>query len=97
MTTLFEAPCPTCGYRADAHTAVGDEDAVPKPGDVSLCIACGALAVYEPVMGSALVLRLPTTEERDEFLANDLIVKAMLAQREGRATMPNWPRGPRER
>ena len=95
MTTMFNATCWSCGYRMDAHSAVGYEDATPKPGDWSVCLACGELAVYSPALG-ALVLREPTAAEREVALKDDVIVQTMFAQRQARATSTSWPRGPRE-
>lgn len=96
MTTFFPVSCPTCGYRMDAHSAVGTEDATPKPGDRSVCLACGALAIYHQVLGS-LVLRLPTHDETEESLGDPTVVGAMFAHRQARATYAGeWPRGPRE-
>jgi hypothetical protein len=41
----YEVPparCPSCGYLADAATPVrGMSEAVPKPGDITMCIRCG--------------------------------------------------------
>lgn len=95
MTTFFAATCPTCGYRMDAHSAIGGEDAVPAAGSLSVCIACGALAVFEPVLGT-LALRQPTHEETEAALADPVLVAAMFAQRRARAADATWPRGPLE-
>lgn len=95
MTTWFPVVCPTCGYKMDGHSAVGEEDAVPSAGALSICIACGALAVYQDVLG-ALHLRQPTGEEREAALAQPEVVAVMVAQREARSARRDWPRGPRE-
>lgn len=95
MTTAFPATCPTCGYRVDAHSAIGTEDATPKPGDISICIACGSLAAYAPALGT-LVLRPLTAEENEEALQDPRLVAAMFAHRQARASKPDWPRGPKE-
>ena len=34
-----------CGYQLDANTHIGDPS-VPKPGDVSICAACGQVGVF---------------------------------------------------
>lgn len=96
MTTFFAARCPTCGYVMDAHSAVGDEDAVPSAGDRSVCLACGALAIYETVLGT-LRLRLPSHDETEESLGDPTLVFAMFAHRQARAeNLDEWPRGPKE-
>ena len=37
---LPESVCPRCGYKTDAATMLEDDHAVPKPGDVSICMKC---------------------------------------------------------
>ncbi len=39
----------TCGYVMDCTTAV-DGVAVPKPGDVTLCLKCGRVFVFDQNM-----------------------------------------------
>lgn len=95
MTTFFATTCPTCGYRMDAHSAVGTEDATPTDGNLSVCIACGSLAIYASVLGT-LTLRQPTAEEREEALQDPTLLAAMFAQRQARAENPDWPKGPNE-
>jgi len=96
MTSYFAASCPTCGYQMDAHSAVGYEDAVPSTGDWSVCLACGALMIFQRTFGK-LTLRLPTDAERDAALQDDVVVAAMFAQRAARtANEDDWPRGPKE-
>lgn len=97
MTTWFPVKCPTCGYQMDGHSAIGDEDATPDEGDVSVCIACGSIGVY--VWMTALggfILRKPTPDEHESFMRNPTLVAAMVAHRQARATHPDWPRGPLE-
>lgn len=66
--------CPSCGSKHDACSAIGyDEPQVPDPGNISLCIDCGDLSVFD----DNLELRLPTVEEMKKFLQVDAIVKAM--------------------
>lgn len=97
MTRWFPAKCPTCGYQMDGHSAIGNEDATPSDGDYSICIACGSLAVYVWVTAlGSFILRRPTDEEHDVAMRNDMLVAAMMAHRQARATDPNWPRGPLE-
>lgn len=35
--------CPACGYAVDAASPTLDPRAVPKPGDISLCLRCAAV------------------------------------------------------
>jgi hypothetical protein len=41
-----EGRCPGCGYRTDAVGGVSDPDARPSPGDTSICMNCGHVAVF---------------------------------------------------
>lgn len=34
--------CFRCGYMCDAFSCFADENAVPKTGDLSICLNCGA-------------------------------------------------------
>ena len=38
--------CPWCGHHLDMATGVGT-DKLPRPGDRSICIGCGAVCVFE--------------------------------------------------
>lgn len=40
-------PCPTCGYAIDAATLLNYGDARPAAGDLSLCLNCGALLIFD--------------------------------------------------
>ena len=41
--------CEECGYNLDAHADVFDDDetATPEPGDMSMCLNCGFLTIFE--------------------------------------------------
>jgi hypothetical protein len=66
MTThVPESRCLHCGHKLDAATGVGHHDA-PEPGNLSLCINCGAVTIY----AEDLTLRGMTREEMDA-LTND--------------------------
>lgn len=50
-----ESPCPTCGKMLDGAGMVGsggrksekwDPIFAPKPGDVTVCVYCGTLAIF---------------------------------------------------
>lgn len=55
--------CTKCGYMVDAATGVSNGRDIPKPGDVSVCLNCGAVHIFT----IALLLREPTQEEIDSF------------------------------
>ena len=53
--------CPLCGYFMDAATCVSAETLpLPKSGDISMCLSCGAALVFN----KDLSLRLMTEDER---------------------------------
>jgi hypothetical protein len=70
-------PCLTCGYVTDAVTSVSDEGARPKEGDVSFCLACGALAIFD----DDLRFRAATAEEAALLAKDSVIRKLRLAHR----------------
>lgn len=51
--------CLRCGYNFDAVTSLGKETRMPEPGNITLCMNCGALAF----LNDKLRLRPPTTAE----------------------------------
>lgn len=38
--------CPVCNYETDSAIPLDDSDAVPMPGDCSICLNCGAYLQY---------------------------------------------------
>jgi hypothetical protein len=38
--------CPWCDYLMDAATNLQDAEAVPAPGDVSVCLSCASVLVF---------------------------------------------------
>lgn len=48
-TRTPECRCPWCGHRLDAAMAGDPEhpDATPSPGDVSVCISCAQILVFQ--------------------------------------------------
>jgi hypothetical protein len=54
--------------------AYGDHN--PGAGDVSMCLACGKLAVFT----KGFHLRLPTKEEHLKFATDERITKAQIAR-----------------
>ena len=65
--------CPVCGGSASGWTAVLNEDAVPKLGDVAICAYCASVLVYD---GTPLRLRLPMGSERAELYGHEGIARA---------------------
>jgi hypothetical protein len=58
----------------DQATLLGNVHAVPKPGDVSLCIRCGALAVFDETRR----LRRPTGEEAIQFSMDHRVIQGQI-------------------
>lgn len=50
-TRLPASKCPECGEKVDAATHVSSME-MPSPGDVSLCLYCGALLEYDALLHS---------------------------------------------
>jgi hypothetical protein len=55
MMTMRATECPCCGAIHDAATGLKGEAEVPKPGDLSVCISCGAVCEYDQNMERELV------------------------------------------
>lgn len=65
--------CPSCDGIVDAHTPSDpkDSDAVPGPGDLSICFECGEVLAFNDDMS----LRLGTEEER--FAIDPKLIQAI--------------------
>jgi hypothetical protein len=51
--------CPHCGYLLDEADGLTDPKAKPSPGDITLCVNCGEVCVFDDDMK----LRVPTIDE----------------------------------
>lgn len=68
--------CPFCDTYMDASTvAIGDDDASPTPGDVSVCLYCARVSVYD----EDGTLRKPTLPESIGFAEDRDIQRARAA------------------
>ena len=71
--------CANCGKRLDRASGVVDRQArnvqKPIPGDISLCIGCGHLSVFD----ENLRLRPPTDDEVIKWAGDDRLVGASYA------------------
>ena len=63
--------CPFCEYQHDGATQINGNN-LPKPGDVSICIKCGLVGVFD----DNLDVRKPTAKEEAEFKKDDTITEA---------------------
>jgi hypothetical protein len=59
--------CTKCGHRLDATTNFAN-DAIPKVGDLTLCIECLQVFIFEPGM----MLREFTKQEMDQLTILEL-------------------------
>ena len=73
ITRIPECRCLNCGYKMDSAGGANTE-AAAEPGCICLCIACGAVMVFD----DDLTLRGMTLEEMDE-LTNDAETMQFLA------------------
>lgn len=61
------SPCPDCGKMQDGAYAP-DHEALPKPGDISVCISCYGVSIF----GDDMMRRLPTEADIEEMPLDDL-------------------------
>lgn len=74
MPQVAAAFCPWCHAFLDAATVItDDENAIPVGGDVSICLYCARVSIYE----DDLSLRKPTPKERETLDKDDGISKAI--------------------
>lgn len=59
--------CPHCGAVHECHSDPLNKDAVPKDGDISVCIDCGEFSIFDL---RERCLRLPTDEEMHDLDTN---------------------------
>lgn len=55
--------CPRCGYEHDQQECLTSPKATPRPGDLTVCIRCAELLVFDGQGG----VRQPTDGERAEY------------------------------
>lgn len=69
---LPESKCPVCGYVTDAATCVGHPSKRPRLGDISLCMGCGEILVFDSILSlhpAGLDDMLNLTEKTSKQLA----------------------------
>jgi len=85
---LPRGSCPLCGYVFDAASDCYGKDR-PKPGDLSLCLSCGAVLVFDD--GMIPILPQAGDLEKLDSLTHRQILRAQRAILEMRAK--NYPNG----
>lgn len=68
--------CKACGKPNDSATSIS-ADIKPTPGDVSICLYCGHVTVFD----DDLTLREPTSKEMHEIAANKIMLAAQKARK----------------
>ncbi len=59
--------CKFCGKKQDAHTEVHGEPVKPKQGDLSICLYCGTICLFD----ESLNLEPLTNAELDVLMLED--------------------------
>jgi ribosomal protein S3 len=76
-TDVHESACPTCGAIADVATATYNPEAMPKPGDIGICLHCGNPMVFT----DELRLRNPTKAEKRRMAKDPRLAELEHARR----------------
>jgi len=63
--------CTICGHDLDGATQINGNN-MPKPGDVSICVGCANIAIFD----DDLKLRQPNLDEERELLKDQVIAEA---------------------
>jgi hypothetical protein len=71
-----QSPCLSCGKPLDGATCVG-RDAAPDPGDITICIYCGHIMVFD----DNLKLRELSDEEVREVAGDGRVLAVQRARR----------------
>ena len=58
-----ENKCPKCSCKLNDHTCVSQDDMMPSPGDIGICLECKTILVYD----ENLFQREPTLDEIETF------------------------------
>jgi hypothetical protein len=74
-TSIPKQICHECGYQMDT-TAHAFGDSRPKEGDISMCLACGAVSKFT----KELTMRKPTDEEQRDIDTNKEVIAVRLAR-----------------
>ena len=75
-TAIPVTRCLKCGYRLDTSTDAFSGGESPKGGDVSMCLSCGHIALFN----ADLTLREPNEQEAREISLMPQVMQAQLAR-----------------
>lgn len=76
MDTGASLVCYRCGYTFEGHEPTAGTHGAPVEGDVCICQACGAVALFT---GIGMLTRMPTLAEVDEILEDVDVVTRIAA------------------
>lgn len=74
---LPRSSCRTCGYGFDCGSAFGS-DKRPRPGDVSLCLQCATIGIYDAnmfVVEPPMLLLLELERDPEILRLRELLVR----------------------
>lgn len=80
------APCPICNYQGEQEISQENSTDVPEPGDVTVCLKCGAVLQYDDDLVRHALTRkqiqaLPGYMR--DWLAKVETARLLVAQRQG--------------
>lgn len=80
---LQKAQCPWCEHRLDAAIRTDGEEGSPKPGDLTVCLACASLLMFD----QGLIPQKVSEDERRKILLEqpDLVETLASAERAARS------------
>jgi|SRR5688572_29052665 len=72
------AKCPFCGNKADGYTSTTGKEA-PVTGDITVCLYCNEVGIYEVAEDKTVQVRKPTLDELKDIFSKhpDLAVQVM--------------------
>lgn len=75
--TAHKVRCWRCGKENFLATSFDDESAIPANGDVSICIECGGVALFDDTVPDGV--RKPTPSEKYELQNNEDVLRMVMA------------------
>lgn len=69
--------CPHCAAIHEASLRASTDEGAPEDGNISICVRCEALSIYDSTMPGGL--RLPTGTETAEAMQSKEVQRAMHA------------------
>jgi hypothetical protein len=80
-TRLKLSNCPRCDCKLDAASSTFDDIAIPKPGDVTICIKCAVVLTFTEDLGLSIAtdsyLRELDPDTREKVASVQLAIVAL--------------------